>query len=172
MATLYSFGPFSAFYFGFYEQFKATAAGWHGVEVKALPMPSVIAASALAGSGAAWLSSPLDMIKLRIQVQRRSQEAAARAGKGAGEEGFTFAYRGMLDDGKTVDFLRVGRIALVYQTLDGEETGVWDPNALEWTILDDSYRTPIKQGLKIARKQSAPDMIHLPLPAASSGGQG
>ena len=82
------------------------------------------------------------------------------------------AYRGMLDDGKTVDFLRVGRIALVYQTLDGEETGVWDPNALEWTILDDSYRTPIKQGLKIARKQSAPDMIHLPLPAASSGGQG
>ena len=102
MATLYSFGPFSAFYFGFYEQFKATAAGWHGVEVKALPMPSVIAASALAGSGAAWLSSPLDMIKLRIQVQRRSQEAAARAGKGAGEEGFTFAYRGMLDGLGTV----------------------------------------------------------------------
>ena len=63
---------------------------------------SVIAASALAGSGAAWLSSPLDMIKLRIQVQRRSQEAAARAGKGAGEEGFTFAYRGMLGGRGTV----------------------------------------------------------------------
>lgn len=82
------------------------------------------------------------------------------------------AYRGMLIDGKTVDFLRVGRIALVYQTLDGEETGVWDQNGLDWVVLDDSYRTPIKQGLKIARKQSAPDMIELPLPAATAGGQG
>ena len=82
------------------------------------------------------------------------------------------AYRGTLGDGKTVDFLRVGRIALVYQTLDGEETGVWDQDGLDWVILDDSYRTPIKQGLKIARKQSAPDMIELPLPAATAGGQG
>ena len=81
------------------------------------------------------------------------------------------AYRGTLDNGKTVDFLRVGRIALVYQTLDGEETGVWDQGAQDWVELDDSYRTSIKQGLKIARKQSAPDLIELPLPAASGGGQ-
>ena len=65
----------------------------------------------------------------------------------------------------------VGRIALVYQTLDGEETGVWDQDAKDWVELDDSYRTPIKQGLKIARKQSAPDLIELPLPAATAGGQ-
>ena len=81
------------------------------------------------------------------------------------------AYRGTLDNGKTVDFLRVGRIALVYQTLDGEETGVWDQEAHDWVELASSFRTPIQQGLKIARKQSAPDLIELPLPAATGGGQ-
>lgn len=80
------------------------------------------------------------------------------------------AYRSNLErDGKeiTVDFLRFGRIALVYQTLDGSETGVYDPETRTWTVLDDSYRTPIRQGLRIARKQSAPDLIRLPLPAVS-----
>ena len=83
------------------------------------------------------------------------------------------AYRSSLNrDGKevTVDFLRFGRIALVYQTLDGNETGVWDPESRNWIVLDDDYRTPIRQGLRIARKQSAPDLIRLPLPAAIAGG--
>ena len=82
------------------------------------------------------------------------------------------AYRSNLErDGKevTVDFLRFGRIALVYQTLDGNETGVWDPESQDWIVLDDDYRTPIRQGLRIARKQSAPDLIRLPLPAATGG---
>ncbi|MED5262358.1 MAG: DUF3450 domain-containing protein [Myxococcota bacterium] len=83
------------------------------------------------------------------------------------------AYRSNLNrDGKevTVDFLRFGRIALVYQTLDGNETGVWDPESRSWVVLDNDYRTPIRQGLRIARKQSAPDLIRLPLPAATAGG--
>lgn len=104
MATLYSFGPFSAFYFGFYEQSRAAAASWQNTEIATLPMPSVVACSAFAGSGAAWLSSPLDMIKLRIQVQRR-QAAAAAASPSPGvvaEQGFTFAYRGMVDGVSTV----------------------------------------------------------------------
>lgn len=80
------------------------------------------------------------------------------------------SYRGQLDDGRTVDFLRIGRIALVYQTLDGEETGVWEQQegggGGQWTALDDGYRTPVKNGIKIAKKQTAPDMISLPLAAA------
>jgi len=82
------------------------------------------------------------------------------------------AYRGTLADGRTVDFLRVGRIALIYQTLDADEAAVWDQAAREWIALESSYRTAIKQGLRIARKQAAPDMIRLPLPAAQVGGQG
>ena len=83
------------------------------------------------------------------------------------------AYRGILErDGKeiTVDFLRFGRIALVYQTLDEAEAGVWNQQAKAWEELDSSYRSAIRQGLRIARKQAAPDLIQLPLPAAQSAG--
>ena len=79
------------------------------------------------------------------------------------------AYRATLrlgDKDVTVDFLRFGRIALVYQTLDGSKTGVWNPATRSWEALDSDYRTPIRQGLRIARKQSAPDLVRLPLPAA------
>jgi len=83
------------------------------------------------------------------------------------------AYRSTLDrEGKklTVDFLRVGRIALVYQTLDGSQNGVWDQGQRAWKELDSSYASAIAQGLKVARKQSAPDMIRLPLPAPEKAG--
>jgi hypothetical protein len=79
------------------------------------------------------------------------------------------AYRATLGrDGRevTVDFLRFGRIALVYQTLDEAERGVWDQTSGSWQPLDASYRSAIRQGLRIARKQAAPDLIFLPLPAA------
>jgi len=84
------------------------------------------------------------------------------------------AYRSMLKRGDRevkVDFLRFGRIALIYQTLDGKEAGVWDRKTKSWAPLEASYRTAIRQGLRIARKQAAPDMIRLPLPAAE-GEQG
>jgi hypothetical protein len=80
------------------------------------------------------------------------------------------AYRATLDlDGRetTVDFLRFGRIALVYQSLDETEQGMWNQETRSWDPLDSSYRSAIRQGLRIARKQAAPDLIRLPLPAAS-----
>jgi len=77
------------------------------------------------------------------------------------------AYRSSIErDGREikVDFLRFGRIALVYQTLDGREAGVWNHETGQWDLLDASYRTSIREGLRIARKQAAPDLIRLPLP--------
>jgi hypothetical protein len=82
------------------------------------------------------------------------------------------AYRSTLKRGDLdikVDFLRFGRIALVYQTLDGMEAGVWNQAKQGWDPLDASYRTAIRQGLRIARKQAAPDLIRLPLPVPGRG---
>ncbi len=79
------------------------------------------------------------------------------------------AYRGSLDDGgqsRPVEFLRVGRVALLYQTLDATELGAWDQAARKWQPLDRSYRGAIRQGLRIARKQAAPDLLRLPVQAA------
>ncbi len=79
------------------------------------------------------------------------------------------AYRGSLEAGggtKTVDYLRVGRVALLYQTLDGDEIGAWNEAGGNWQTLDGNYRAAIRQGLRIARKQAAPDLLRLPVPAA------
>ena len=64
-----------------------------------------------------------------------------------------------------VDFLRVGRILLAYQTQDRSRTGFWNKQTSEWESLPDSYRNAVTQGLRIARKQAAPDLLRLPVPA-------
>jgi hypothetical protein len=78
------------------------------------------------------------------------------------------AYQGTLDrngSSRTVDFLRVGRNALLYQTLDGLESGVWDARGGRWDDAGD-YRNEITDGLRMARKQRAPDLVEVPMPAA------
>jgi vacuolar-type H+-ATPase subunit I/STV1 len=67
------------------------------------------------------------------------------------------AYQGKVGD-KTVDFLRAGRVSLMYQTLDGRETGYWDANQKTWK-QDDEYGDAIRAGLKVAKKQAAPDFV-------------
>jgi hypothetical protein len=79
------------------------------------------------------------------------------------------AYKGDLSkDGKEriVNFLRVGRVALVYLTQDGKEAGVWNQKTRQWEVLPDEYRSSIKEGLRIAQKKAAPDLIRLPVPPA------
>ena len=78
------------------------------------------------------------------------------------------AYQGSLEvDGamKTVDFLRFGRISLVYQTLDGQLAGYWDQPQRQWLTLGNEYRNPVREGLRIARKQKPPSLIKLPIAA-------
>lgn len=74
------------------------------------------------------------------------------------------AYQGKVGE-KTVDFLRAGRVALLYQTLDGNETGYWDAGARKWVAAPE-YGDDIKAGLKIAKKQAAPDFLAVAVPAA------
>jgi hypothetical protein len=68
------------------------------------------------------------------------------------------------DGARTVQFLRVGRVALLYQTLDGGETGYWDAEAKSW-VVDDGYRKAFKEGLAVARKARAPELLIVPVPA-------
>ena len=78
------------------------------------------------------------------------------------------AYRAPLataDGERSVDFLRLGRVALMYQSLDGKEIGIWNAANGAWEPLPAEYRRPITTGLRIARKQAAPDLIKLPIPA-------
>ena len=85
------------------------------------------------------------------------------------------AYRGIVArEGKemTVDFLRLGRIGLFYQSLDSNISAIWNPGAQKWDDLDSDYRRSLKQGLAMARKQRAPSLLKLPVPAAAQSAKG
>ncbi|CEG39187.1 mitochondrial carrier [Plasmopara halstedii] len=65
-ATLLSFGPFSALYFMFYEQIKTCAR--KQLNEEDLPAQYTLTSAAIAGAVASFLTNPLDLIKLRLQV--------------------------------------------------------------------------------------------------------
>ena len=77
------------------------------------------------------------------------------------------AYTGKLGEGgeaKTVQFVRLGRVSLLYQTLDGEETGYWDASKKAW-VVDNAYGRDIKRALSVAKKEGAPDLVMVPVAA-------
>ena len=77
------------------------------------------------------------------------------------------SWRGTLGEGeqvRVVNFLRLGRVMLFYQSLDGREQGYWNTASASWEPLGDSYRRTLEQGLSIARQQQTPVMLRLPLP--------
>ncbi|WP_105188936.1 DUF3450 domain-containing protein [Pseudoalteromonas sp. T1lg48] len=79
------------------------------------------------------------------------------------------AYTSLLDVNGTereVDFLRIGRLELIYLTRDGKQAGAWDKEQKAFVSLPDSSISQISKGLRIARKQLAPDMLTLPVQAA------
>jgi hypothetical protein len=79
------------------------------------------------------------------------------------------AYTDMIElEGKSrqVDVLKWGRVSLVFQSPDGETTGVWDNEARDWVVLGDEYRTGVRDALRIARKTQTADLVKLPVKAA------
>ncbi|MGA9573042.1 MAG: DUF3450 domain-containing protein [Lysobacterales bacterium] len=65
-----------------------------------------------------------------------------------------------------VDFLRIGRVSLLYQTVGGEHTGAWESSKGAFVELPpETYQKQVLDGLKIARKQVAPDLLVVPVPA-------
>ena len=69
---------------------------------------------------------------------------------------------------RKVDILKVGRIALVYQTPDGGETGMYNRNSQSYEPIDDEYQSPIRQGIRMARQQATQDLFSIPLHGAEA----
>lgn len=82
------------------------------------------------------------------------------------------AYEGKIGDGedaRTVTFLKIGRVAFMYQTLDGSASFVWNQAAKQWEALPASYNTQLTVAIRMAREQIPPDLIFIPVtgPAAA-----
>ena len=76
------------------------------------------------------------------------------------------AWRGELKLGEenlTVEYLRLGRTAFYFQSMDGERSGYWDRAYKQWVEVPREYSEDIKHGLRIARNQQAPQLLALPM---------
>jgi septal ring factor EnvC (AmiA/AmiB activator) len=77
------------------------------------------------------------------------------------------AYEGRLGtgaDARTVEFARLGRVSLMYRTLDGSETGYWDANQKNW-VVDPSYQEAVEEALRVAKDDGAPELLTVPVRA-------
>ena len=54
-------------------------------------------------------------------------------------------------DARTVEFVQLGRVSLMYRTLDGEETGYWDADQKTW-VVDHSYAEAVEEAIRVARR--------------------
>ena len=64
---------------------------------------------------------------------------------------------------RDVNFLRIGRVGLYYQTKDGSVSGMWNSKAKSWIELDDDFGNAITEGIRIANNQATPNLINLPV---------
>ncbi len=67
---------------------------------------------------------------------------------------------------RNVEVLKVGRVALVYQTSDGSETGMYNKSSRAWEPVGDEYKGAVRNGIRMARKQLSVNMLTLPVPGA------
>ena len=76
------------------------------------------------------------------------------------------AYEGTIDvDGQAISgqFLRIGRVALVFKTDDDSVLRVWNNRTREWANLSGSYLPDVKLGLRMAKEQTAPGLLPIPV---------
>jgi seryl-tRNA synthetase len=78
------------------------------------------------------------------------------------------AYRQTLADGRDAEMVRLGRVVLLYRTIEDGETGYWDNQRKEW-VADPASARVIEEALAIAKEERAPDLITVPVPAAQGG---
>ncbi len=67
---------------------------------------------------------------------------------------------------REVDILRIGRVALVYQSTDGAETGAWNKDSQSWEELSaGDYAAAVRKGVRIAKKQATIELLNMPVSA-------
>jgi hypothetical protein len=85
------------------------------------------------------------------------------------------SYKGSVEvDGlqQEVDFLRIGRIALLYQSVGANHTGAWDTETKSFVALSpETYKAQATKGIRVAKKQIPPDLLIVPVPAATEAGR-
>jgi len=67
------------------------------------------------------------------------------------------------DETLSVDYLRIGRVALYYRTLDGARAGYWLKQKQQWQLLPESYSKDLALAIKVATNQVPAQLLSLPM---------
>jgi len=84
------------------------------------------------------------------------------------EYGRTMSSYKQMVDGKEAEMVRLGRVSLMYRTVETGETGYWDNERKAW-VPDPDAAAAIQEALSIAKEEKAPDLITVPVPAPQGG---
>ena len=79
-------------------------------------------------------------------------------------------YKGSIDTGSeaiTGEMLQIGRIALVFKTEDDSVLKIFDKDANGWVDLNRSFLPDVKLGLRMAKEQTAPTLLSVPVKPAA-----
>ncbi|MGI1679780.1 MAG: DUF3450 domain-containing protein [Cellvibrionaceae bacterium] len=77
------------------------------------------------------------------------------------------SYEGALlnssSDNQRVNFLKIGRVAYLYQTVDGKESFRWSKENTSWEKLSDNYNSEITKGIRMAKEQIPSNLLLMPI---------
>lgn len=75
------------------------------------------------------------------------------------------SYEGMhpTKPGNVVNFLRFGRVSLVYMTKDESEVGRYNLDTKSWDVLSGADALALRKAIRISRGEAAPDVVFAPV---------
>lgn len=117
----------------------------------------------------AAVANPDLSVAERFRKVLAAYQAEAKYGRTIG------TYRGELEingQQRFVEFLRMGRVMLLYITPDNSRVGYWNREQEAWQPLPDHDAEAIRQGVRLAKDLAASQLLALPVPAPDSIGAG
>lgn len=75
------------------------------------------------------------------------------------------SYSGALigNENREVNYLRMGRLSLYFQSLNGQEAGLWLPASRSWAPLSASENQALSRSISIAQQKRIPELLNLPV---------
>ncbi len=65
--------------------------------------------------------------------------------------------------GVKVDYLMIGRLALIYMSKDEKDIGFYDLEAKEWKPMDGKHALQVRQAIRVANGEAAPALVSAPV---------
>ena len=79
------------------------------------------------------------------------------------------SYEGMhpTKPGNVVNYLRFGRVSLVYMTKDESEVGRYNIDTRSWDVLNGADALALRKAIRISKGEAAPDVVFAPVSVAN-----